>query len=663
MFSLPEKIIMPDGRLSTSAATDDDDDEPDAAAAGAGAAACKLQRHDDNDDGDDDDMNPAAMMSAPLCQFEDDTAASAAEEEAAGPAPSFARRIESPAPGTPPPTFDETITTAPAAASSATTTTLATTVAAVSPISCSSAGGESVGIGAKRKIRPLCAVAAVQNADCDVTAAGATSAVNPHQTAADYYTNIWQTTTSPHRPPPPPTCTQAKHRPLERSWPPRSIARQPEHNALSPTSSSTSTSAGFQFDIVDTDDPPNTFEASPSSSFDARQPVGGSGVDFVPGEFFAETAARRRQKASEENGADVLDGGAVGPIIGTTTTITATTTAAPKVTTTEDELVAGAAGAAASAAVCGGDSSASASPLTAALLHRSCDSAPLATPETDGSLLSDRPLAAQHQQQHQRGSSPGNATAGKLRPLLKKKIGPDNYICTIQTTRTFAQQPLGGSIYDFPFAGEEAGGFSTSPLQHQQNDAAAAAAAAEAIAASLPMSPTSPQQPPPQPCTLQGIFIPLKPHKPLSRQLSGGGGCGGAGAADLDRWYGGPTNGYAAAGHPYHHYPQQPTAQHHPHHQQPHHQSFAAVRRGSSPSSAAALARSPPSGSSTRSASPLDLQQLQQSALGGANANAAMPPYGNVEIVKDPNGGLCVRPAFRPQSRLLTRVGGVMQQR
>ncbi|GAB0091258.1 hypothetical protein DMENIID0001_060760 [Sergentomyia squamirostris] len=56
-----------------------------------------------------------------------------------------------------------------------------------------------------------------------------------------------------------------------------------------------------------------------------------------------------------------------------------------------------------------------------------CDFAPLATPETDGSL-SDRAVE----------SNSGHQTP-KLKPLMKKKIGPDNYISTILAKKVVEQ--------------------------------------------------------------------------------------------------------------------------------------------------------------------------------------------------------------------------------
>lgn len=69
--------------------------------------------------------------------------------------------------------------------------------------------------------------------------------------------------------------------------------------------------------------------------------------------------------------------------------------------------------------------------------HRNEDNAPLATPETDGSLASNTPLkfSCKSGSLDKTGDKVTDnnyyATPVKLKPLLKKKIGPDNYINTI----------------------------------------------------------------------------------------------------------------------------------------------------------------------------------------------------------------------------------------
>lgn len=108
--------------------------------------------------------------------------------------------------------------------------------------------------------------------------------------------------------------------------------------------------------------------------------------------------------------------------------------------------------------------------------------APLATPETDGSL-SDNILRL--------GGPPKFSLEPiKLRPLLKKKIGPDNYISTILTQKVI-QTSNHGNNYNFPSPGPS----------HER------------IVAEGATSDCS---------NLVGEFIPLKTHKPLSRQLSNG---------------------------------------------------------------------------------------------------------------------------------------------
>lgn len=110
--------------------------------------------------------------------------------------------------------------------------------------------------------------------------------------------------------------------------------------------------------------------------------------------------------------------------------------------------------------------------------------APLATPETDGSL-------SDHNNVLRLGGPPKLSLEPiKLRPLLKKKIGPDNYISTILTQKVI-QSSSQSSNYNFPSPGPS----------HER------------MAAEGATSDCS---------NLVGEFIPLKTHKPLSRQLSNG---------------------------------------------------------------------------------------------------------------------------------------------
>lgn len=107
--------------------------------------------------------------------------------------------------------------------------------------------------------------------------------------------------------------------------------------------------------------------------------------------------------------------------------------------------------------------------------------APLATPETDGSseinILKSGP-----------SKTPENMI---LKPLLKKKIGPDNYISTILTQKVIA--PNSPKNYSFPSTGGSAASATTN--NHLVNNSENANAT---------------------PCEI----IPLKPHRPLTRQLS-----------------------------------------------------------------------------------------------------------------------------------------------
>lgn len=107
---------------------------------------------------------------------------------------------------------------------------------------------------------------------------------------------------------------------------------------------------------------------------------------------------------------------------------------------------------------------------------KAVECAPLATPETDGSSETN--------------AFKGNATKTPenviLKPLLKKKIGPDNYISTILTQKIVASP----KTYHFPTI---EGASAMNNLVTNDN--------------------TNTEQ---TPCEI----IPLKPHKPLSRQLS-----------------------------------------------------------------------------------------------------------------------------------------------
>lgn len=184
------------------------------------------------------------------------------------------------------------------------------------------------------------------------------------------------------------------------------------------------------------------------------------------------------------------------------------------------------------------------------------DNAPLATPETDGSLSESNVLRL--------GAPARHFETIKLKPLLKKKIGPDNYISTILSQKV-VQSPPPISMYTFP-----------------QDDLPGTSVDRSDIENSYESN------------GLIGEFIPLKPHKPLSRQMSNG------------------------------------SSKYQPHEEPNRH--FALCRK---PSPRSPRQRSPPSGSSTRSASPLD----QSSSPDGAAS-----PVAHTKPI-------------RPQPRTLTRVG------
>lgn len=166
------------------------------------------------------------------------------------------------------------------------------------------------------------------------------------------------------------------------------------------------------------------------------------------------------------------------------------------------------------------------------------ENAPLATPETDGSL-SESNVMRLATAAGARGGSPKTVETIKLKPLLKKRIGPDNYISTI-----LSQKVITTTInYNFPDDSQGSTHVDTWPISE--------------VSAGH------------ERCALKGEFIPLKPHKPLSRQLSNGN-----------------TSRYAQNGN---------IDEQNKH--------FALCRK---PSLRSPRQRSPPSGSSTRSASPLD---------------------------------------------------------
>lgn len=183
--------------------------------------------------------------------------------------------------------------------------------------------------------------------------------------------------------------------------------------------------------------------------------------------------------------------------------------------------------------------------------------APLATPETDGSsetnILRTGP-----------SKTPENVI---LKPLLKKKIGPDNYISTILTQKVSAS--AAPKNYNFPSLNDGANCSSINNLVKNDN-----ARTGET------------------PCEI----IPLKPHKPLSRQLSANTAHSSFDSNDSTK--------YNATNH-------EDVNRH-----------FVLCRK---PSIRSTRQRSPPSGSSTRSASPLG--QISSSPEGAASPLAQVNKF------------------------------------
>ena len=185
----------------------------------------------------------------------------------------------------------------------------------------------------------------------------------------------------------------------------------------------------------------------------------------------------------------------------------------------------------------------------------------------------------------------------RFKPLIQKKIGPDSYINTISTQKVPAHL-----TYEFP----------TFPLQEQQNSSIASSSSTSASTSSAVANSNG----------LGGHHFPyLRQHRPLTRALSNGKGGGQATATDE----------------PYH-------------------------LASSSNSPRLLLSpkrqRSPPSGCSTRSVSPLDLSLSPEQhsptrgrGVGGLEANLPLP-------MAPPPIGTPTFHAQRPQQRLLKRVGG-----
>lgn len=109
--------------------------------------------------------------------------------------------------------------------------------------------------------------------------------------------------------------------------------------------------------------------------------------------------------------------------------------------------------------------------------------APLATPETDGSLSETNVL---------RLAAPKTPENVILKPLLKKKIGPDNYISTILTQKIVPS----AVSKDYSFPANEATNSFNALVTNNNSDA------------------------PVNSNILTNDMNPLKPHRPLRRQLS-----------------------------------------------------------------------------------------------------------------------------------------------
>lgn len=180
--------------------------------------------------------------------------------------------------------------------------------------------------------------------------------------------------------------------------------------------------------------------------------------------------------------------------------------------------------------------------------------APLATPETDGSL-------SESNFHRMGGGMPKTPETVKLKPLLKKKIGPDNYISTILTQKvTQSAAAANGAPRDYSF-----------PMSDQPN--------ATGSEASVTTNCNN----------LVGEFIPLRPHRPLTRQLSSGNSTPKRKPSN-ERPNGTNSNNLSADDEVNRH--------------------FALCRK---PPLRSPRQRSPPSGSSTRSASPMTSEQVAPS--------------------------------------------------
>lgn len=336
--------------------------------------------------------------------------------------------------------------------------TVTTPPAARFPSSPSEGYSPSIGGGAKRKIRP-------SSDSHDYFAIWTAHSPSPSSAHELHDVSAFLSAATP------------KHRPLERSWPPRVQAySQQRSSAAEP----------FNFELIDTDEP-NAFIDAPHDDDEDH-------VDFIPGEFF-----EMRRHA--------------------------------------------------------GDGQVHAVSHHHTNNNGMDENAPLATPETDGSLSDGLPLRLGATPKHY----PEQPTASKLKPLLKKKIGPDNYISTILTTNMVPTN------YNYPIDESSSSlGLSAFTDRDMAEGSSVMANGAEYR------------------CQLKGEFIPLKPHKPLTRQMSNG-------ASPKYSSFERPGEGGDGS----------------PMDQNRH---FVLCRK---PSPLSPRPRSPPSGSSTRSASPLDQQQSE----------------------------------------------------
>lgn len=190
--------------------------------------------------------------------------------------------------------------------------------------------------------------------------------------------------------------------------------------------------------------------------------------------------------------------------------------------------------------------------------------APLATPETDGSISESNVLRL--------GGMPKTPETVKLKPLMKKKIGPDNYISTILTQKiSQSTTPAASNSKDYTF-----------PLTNSSGD-----------------QPTTSDPPVTVNCNnLIGEFIPLRPHRPLTRQLSNGSSSTKRNALQERASCSNPKTVSA----------DDEVNRH-----------FALCRK---PPLRSPRQRSPPSGSSTRSASPMTMEQATSSPEGAASPHA-----------------------------------------